>query len=65
MAKVRFNGPSGQVNYSVGIETGNSQIEPDAVYDVSDDLAKALVRSSKHWVKVKEPKVVQTSNEEQ
>jgi hypothetical protein len=53
MATVKYIGPSGQVNYEVGIESGDPNLVPEHVYDLADDLAERLVKSSKYWVKVK------------
>lgn len=56
MAKVKFIGPSGQVSYLVGIETGSPELEPGKTYDLPNDLAKKLRTSSKMWETAKETK---------
>ncbi len=51
--QVKFVGPSGQVNYIFGTETGNSNPEPGKTYDVSDDLGQKLIEGSSQWEAVK------------
>lgn len=48
--KVTYNGPDGQVNYEVGIETGAPELTPGATYDLSNELAERLLDSSA-WFK--------------
>jgi hypothetical protein len=50
--RVKFSGPAGQVNYEVGMEVGNPELEPGAIYDVSKELAARLLDSSAFFAKV-------------
>lgn len=48
--KVRYDGPSGNVNRDVGAETGQGDVlEHGCVYDVSDELGEALVSYDASW----------------
>lgn len=60
--RVQYSGPAGQVNYEVGIEVGNPELEPGAEYDLSDDLAARLLDSSAWFAPIK-TKPAQTTSE--